>query len=538
MNAEEKIAYLEEALLQALEELRQTRDQLQAALKELSQDKEQLKQSTEKLRKAEERIGELEKLKTPPPAFVKENKKKPKESEKKPRKKREARQNRGRARSATPTETVEHRVVNCPDCHLRLGGISLSRLREVIEIPPPPSVVVREHQIYKGWCSNCQKWHETPVDLREEVLGQGRIGVRLASLIATLRTVMRLPIRQIQLYLETMHQVKVSVGEIVELLHRIASHIQPLVDGIKAQVQKSPASQADETTWREDGINGYVWSVSTPTLRYYEYHHSRAGKVVKSLIGEEYQGVLGSDFYAGYNVHQGLHQRCWVHFLGDMHDLKKLYPNDEGLLAWVKGVRTIYDEAVAWAAQARDDPGLSPSQQSQARKAQQHIYEQRLLDLCRPYLRVDVPQRVLCERVERFLPELFVFVAIPGVPSHNNLAERSIRPLVIARKISGGTRSPKGSQTRMTLTSLFATWMAQQLNPFQQCLLALTSIFTPSHELPSVESSRGHCGRSQIVAGGRNLIGPSSPPPDCPFPNVPQLRQGPPGQRDCPCSRI
>jgi transposase len=72
----------------------------------------------------------------------------------------------------------------------------------------------------------------------------------------------------------------------------------------------------------------------------------------------------------------------------------------------------------------------------------------------------------LCERVEHFLPELFVFVAYPGVPSDNNLAERSVRPLVIARKISGGTRSPKGSSTRMGLASLFGTWMAQGLNPF------------------------------------------------------------------------
>jgi hypothetical protein len=81
----------------------------------------------------------------------------------------------------------------------------------------------------------------------------------------------------------------------------------------------------------------------------------------------------------------------------------------------------------------------------------------------------------LCERVERFLPELFVFVAFPGVPSHNNLAERSVRPLVIARKISGGTRSPKGSSTRMGLASLFGTWMAQGLNPFFQCLSVLSS---------------------------------------------------------------
>jgi transposase len=492
MNAAEKIADLESALSQALEKLEQTAKQLrelqeqwQESQRQLQRMGEELQTRQEQLQKAEARIAELEQQKTPPPAFVKANKKKQQEGEKKPRQKREAQYNKARPRSQ-PTEIVEHRVVNCPECDQRLGGITLARRREVIDIPPPATVSVTDHRIYQGWCSNCQKWHEAPVDLHEEVLGQGRIGVRLASLIATLRTVMRLPIRQIRVYLEAVHLVRISEGEIVELLHRMASHVQPLVDGIKAHIQNSSACQCDETGWREDGINGYIWSVSTPTLRYFEYHHSRAGEVVKRLIGEEYQGVLGSDFYAGYNIHQGFHQRCWVHFLRDVHDLKKLHPHDEKLLAWAKGVRAIYDEAVAWAAHG-PDPGLSPAKQNQARKVQQQLYEQRLRDLCRPSIRTDAPQHTLCERVERFLPELFVFVAIPGVPSHNNLAERSIRPLVMARKISGGTRSPKGSQTRMTLASLFATWVAQHLNPFQQCLLALTSTFS-SHQslLPSV----------------------------------------------------
>src|SRR5207248_10521113 len=97
-----------------------------------------------------------------------------------------------------------------------------------------------------------------------------------------------------------------------------------------------------------------------------------------------------------------------------------------------------------------------------------------LLALCRPFVGSSTPQATLCQRVERFLPELFVFVAIPGVPAHNNLAERSVRPLVIARKISGGSRSPKGSDTRMDLFSLFGTWAAQGLNPFFQRLAELS----------------------------------------------------------------
>jgi transposase len=172
------------------------------------------------------------------------------------------------------------------------------------------------------------------------------MGVRLASLIAYLRSVMRLPIRQLREVMRQVYGLEVSIGEIVELLHRICEHAQPLLDGLKGEIRSSPAVQADETGWREDGINGYIWSVNTPQIRYYEYHHSRAGEVVKQLIGDEFAGVLGSDFYAGYNVHRGLHQRCWVHYSRDIHDLKKECPDDD-LRRWAKAVKDLYGPRVA-----------------------------------------------------------------------------------------------------------------------------------------------------------------------------------------------
>jgi|SRR5450755_507810 transposase len=466
MTTEEQIAYLNTKLNQVVAELSQTQEELRVT-------KEELDTTQEKLRGAQKRIEELEKQKTPPAAFVKANVKKPEAGEKKARKKRDAQFNRGRARMQA-TQRVEHRLINCPDCHLRLGGISLARLREVIDLPPPAAVEVTEHQIYKGWCASCQRWHEAPVDLHDQVLGQGRIGHRLASLIATLRTVMRLPYRQIQVYLRTLHGVQVSIGELVELLHRMSKALGPMLADLKEQCRASPALQADETGWREDGKNGYIWSLSTPTVRYYEYHHSRGSEVVKALIGETYEGVLGSDFYAAYNIHQGLHQRCWVHFLREVHDLKEKHPQHEELFAWAASVKALYEQAVTWAGQG-PDPALSPRLQQLECEAQQHAFEQRVWQVCQPYLRTPTPQHTLCERVERFLPELFVFVRVPGVPAHNNLAERSVRPLVIARKISGGTRSPQGSETRMGLASLFGTWIAQHLNPFHQCLAALAT---------------------------------------------------------------
>ncbi len=78
---------------------------------------------------------------------------------------------------------------------------------------------------------------------------------------------MRLPVRQVQMYLLTLHGVRISIGEIVELLHRLKDQMQPHLDALKREIRASPAVQADETGWREDGSNGYIWSVCTPTIR-------------------------------------------------------------------------------------------------------------------------------------------------------------------------------------------------------------------------------------------------------------------------------
>jgi ABC-type transporter Mla subunit MlaD len=130
MTTDEQIAWLTEKLnqvvaelIQTQEELRTTKGELQSTQEALQTTREELQSTQEALAAAQVQITELEKVKTPPPAFVKAKKKQPKAEEKQPRKKREAQYNRARKRSV-PTHIVEHRIVACPDCHLRLGGIS------------------------------------------------------------------------------------------------------------------------------------------------------------------------------------------------------------------------------------------------------------------------------------------------------------------------------------------------------------------------------------------------------------------------------
>lgn len=107
-----------------------------------------------------------------------------------------------------------------------------------------------------------------------------------------------------------------------------------------------------------------------------------------SLLGENYEGVLGSDFYAGYNAHLGWHQRWWVHFLRDIHDLKKRYPTHEELLTWSKDVKEIYDRAVAYAG---PDQTLPPAKQEAARRVQQRAFEKELWAVCAPSAHTSAP---------------------------------------------------------------------------------------------------------------------------------------------------
>ena len=368
----------------------------------------------------------------------------------------------------TPTRRVEHALDSCPECGSGLAGGWAQRTREVIDIPAVAAQAT-EHVFIARICPLCEQRRTPRADLAGVALGKQRLGINLVSLIAALREEARLPYRTIQWYLETVHQLSLSVGTLVGgtlvgVIHRVARQAQGELGSIRERIRGSPVVHADETGWRENGVNGYVWTFSTPTERYF-LRRGRNKEVVDEALGEEFAGALVSDFYAAYHHYDGPKQRCWAHLLREIHDLRALYSRDKQLAQWADAVHRIYRQATAFS---------HPS--GKQRRAAQLALEKRLLALCRPCL--DDPLAVqgkLCRRIDKHLKELFVFVAQPEVPPDNNAAERSLRPLVISRKISGGTRSNQGTDAKMTLTSLFGTWRAQGLNPLTACRQLLTS---------------------------------------------------------------
>ena len=400
--------------------------------------------------------------KPPLPFFVKPNSNKKKKTKRKNR-------YQGYARMKdTPTKQIFHAYDVCPDCGSTLGKPAVSHTRQIIDVELKP-VTVTEHVICKRFCFACRRRVTPRISFSHLAPGKQRIGVNLVSLITTMRERMRLPIRVIKLYLSTFHQLDLSEGEIIGLLHTTARYGKPNYETIKQTVLSAKSICADETGGREDGINGYLWNFTTNTHQYLLYRKSRGSKVVAEFMGEEgenFNGVLVTDFYAAYNVHSGFHQRCWTHLLRDIHELTETIPKNKQVKLWAKKVHALYQEAVKWSG---PDPQLPLGIQAQERIQQEQCFRQKLKAICNPWLLTSELMAPLCGRIIKFLPELFTFVRFSGVPSTNNLAERTLRHSVVQRKIFGGTRSERGSETKAVLGSLFGTWNLQGLNPFIQC---------------------------------------------------------------------
>ena len=313
----------------------------------------------------------------------------------------------------TPTHRVEHVMENCPDCGAHRSGGWVQRTREVIELPVVP-VQVTEHVYIARTCPACRRRCTPPAVLDGVVLGQQRLGVNLLSLIATLREEGRLPIRSVQWYLDTVHQLRLSVGAIVSAIHQTAQQANqrwPRSWTASAPAQWStPTKPAGVSTGPTATCGLSAPPPNATSCERYFLRRGRGKAVVDEALGESFSGVLVSDFYAAYHHYDGPKQRCWAHLLRDIHDQRTRYPKDAALARWAAAVHQLY---VAAKACNHHEPWQ--------RRVAQLAWERKLLAICRPFLSdPSAVQGKLCRRIERHIKELFVFVAEPDVPADNN----------------------------------------------------------------------------------------------------------------------
>jgi transposase len=362
---------------------------------------------------------------------------------------------------ATEAEQREHTVEVCPDCgHTLTGGWEYSS-RESLVFPREPVRVVRHICVARrcGVCGRTVIGRPDPV--QHGLVGKARVDARGMSLIAYWHTVCRMPLRLIQQLLHRLYACALSLGDLRYVLDAVATHGRPDYDALRAEIRGSPVVHQDETSWRENGKNGYVWAAVTDAVRYFERHGTRSGTVPKAMLGDDFCGIVVCDGYKGYDPLACQLQRCWVHLLRHGHEIVTRHPDAADAHAWVAGLRAIYNAAVALVA----TPGYATRPEAE-RQAHRLACQQQILAHAAPAVASAIKEQAnLAKYLTGYVNELFVFVQHPEVPRENNPAERAIRPLVITRKVCGGTRSEHGSQTKMVLMSLLHTAQLRGLDP-------------------------------------------------------------------------
>jgi transposase len=207
---------------------------------------------------------------------------------------------------------------------------------------------------------------------------------------------------------------------------------------------------ADETYWVLDGQRAYYWVHATEQYIHFQFDTSRAGEVSRELLGTDFAGTLVTDCYSAYDA-QGAKakQKCLSHLARTARDWQKLTSADspdycffESVKEWVKRGCDFH----------RRRERLSPREQADE-KAWLRAELQRLQSCPLTYEKAVTLQ----ERIKRYADCWLVFLDDPRVPPTNNHAERTLRPLVILRKITFGHRTPFGATAMARLMTIQET---------------------------------------------------------------------------------
>lgn len=357
-----------------------------------------------------------------------------------------------------PEEVDEYRettLCQCPFCQGELREKVSSYERTIEDIPSftEQRVKITKYTINRYWCRNCRK---IVTAKPKEVLPRTRLGPNALLYVIYGKYRLRLPQNLIKENLNNYFHLKVSNGEINNLLAKAKLIFQDKWQEIIERIQKADSVNADESGWRIDGENCWLWAFTNDQVSRYTISESRGKGVPQKVLGEDFQGVVIADFYPAYNQFKNK-QRCWTHLLRKSKELTQINPTRQRKTIHHK-LKRIYLCIIDFRSQAE-------TTKEQREKKAEEIKDQ-LMKISKTKTKDHNLQKLL-NLCGKYAQELVVCVENFKVPPENNRAERAIRPAVVMRKISGGSRSKQGAQIQAINLSVIETLLKESPNLFE-----------------------------------------------------------------------
>jgi hypothetical protein len=319
-------------------------------------------------------------------------------------------------------------------------------------------VIVVERIVYDVPVCRCARCGRTVRGRPPGVLPKGLYGNGLLAHVATQHYLYGVPLGTLARHL------RVGRGSLIRALHQLAGLLASVIPRLRQEYRRAPVKHADETGWRRDGAGGYAWLFSTPDLSLFRLAPTRAARVALEVFGRgRLGGVLVVDRYAAYNRVRCPIQYCYAHLLRDLKDLLKKFPDNTEVRTFVE----ILAPLLAQAMRLRTKGYPRRRFRRQAQRIQRQIEAVTHAPARHPA--VQSYQDIFRQHPDR----LYHWTRDPAVPAENNRAERDLRGLVIARKVSYGSQSDNGAKTREGLMSVLHTLAKrtdQVTQRFKDCL--------------------------------------------------------------------
>ncbi len=369
-----------------------------------------------------------------------------------------------------PDESIDQPLQSCPICARDLSGQPQHAIiQNILEIPKVSPRFIRL-TTYQCDCPRCGQSvrSQHPLKVSEATGAAGtHLGPRALAVASTLNKDMGLTMRKTCRVLEELFGLSLTPGGLSHALHRIARRMQPDYATLKDQLRHSEVVHVDETSWWMGGTSWWLHVFATNHATLYRLADNRSREVLHNILGKDFPGVLVSDCLNIYDDATPLQHKCYCHHYQAISKAMKLHPlNGQGFLA---ECRCLLDGARAL-------KKAKPSMPAEAFARNRKLLDELTSDL------LEEPRDIPCEeairkRLAKQADHLFTFLDYDFVDATNNLAERQLRPAVIARKLSCGNKTERGANTWQVLSSLGAT-CRQRGQPFLDTVAAAMPILS------------------------------------------------------------
>jgi transposase len=352
-----------------------------------------------------------------------------------------------RAVPAQIDASIEVPLSACPDC----GGPveSVEPVVQIIEEIPPVRPHVTHLVTYRGACPRCGVVHSKHPLKTSHGTGaaQVQLGPRALALAASLNKQDGVTMRTTCRILEQLCGLRFTPGGLAQALQRMAEKARDPYDHLIATIRTSLAAYVDETSWYVGAPGYWLWTFTTDTTTAYRVELSRGRDVVTETLGPNFTGILVSDCLASYeNVPYRKH-KCIAHHLKAIAEARRRPDTKDPshLDQW-----KIFFQTVIGTWRAR--PAMGEASFAETRAGLESWLDRLLAEV-----RTQAGDLAIQKRIGKRRGDVLGCLEEPAAEPTNNRAERSLRPAVIARKLSCGNKTEAGKTSFVILASVAAT---------------------------------------------------------------------------------